>query len=134
MVRQLLSNYRNRFSHDFARVDYYYSEANSVKERIKNVNYIQGIPEDNFSNDSGGHLLLVIDDQQEKVNDTISKIFLKGSHHDNISVILILQVSCFSLVLKNFWKSKNLFLFLEFVRSIKTSQKYNFKHKIYNPV
>lgn len=53
------------------------------------VELVQGFPKiPEYSEDP---LLLVIDDQMHEVDDRVSRLFTKGSHHRNISVIYIVQ-------------------------------------------
>ena len=53
------------------------------------VRFVQGLPELSLYNRDP--LLLVIDDQMQSVDQRVSNLFTKGSHHRNISVIYIVQ-------------------------------------------
>ena len=53
------------------------------------VELIQGLPD--IPNYSKIPMLLVIDDQMHNINQHITNLFTKGSHHRNISVIYIVQ-------------------------------------------
>ena len=53
------------------------------------VDFVQGLPD--LPLYSTEPLLLVIDDQMHNVDQRISSLFTKGSHHRNISIIYIVQ-------------------------------------------
>ena len=53
------------------------------------VELVEGLP--SLPKKSTKPLLLIIDDQMHDVNPDITKLFTKGSHHRNISVIYIVQ-------------------------------------------
>ena len=56
---------------------------------LDKVEFVQGLPDlPVYSQDP---LLLIIDDQMQSVDQRISSLFTKGSHHRNISVIYIVQ-------------------------------------------
>lgn len=61
----------------------------TYQDLIGKVEFVQGLPDlPMYSQDP---LLLVIDDQMQTVDKNISNLFIKGSHHRNISVIYIVQ-------------------------------------------
>ena len=65
-----------------------------LSQRFPDISFIEGIPENlNEYIDSKYRNLLVIDDlMPESGNDKrITNLFTKGSHHQNLSVILLLQ-------------------------------------------
>jgi hypothetical protein len=73
-----------------------YSERTAVPSQQlallkKNIRFYEGVPE-NFDNTQGEPCLIILDDL---INDAYSKevsvLFTRGSHHRNISVILITQ-------------------------------------------
>jgi len=77
-----------------------YSERTAVPskqlERLKNkkIIYHEGVPDDNFfkANTRGKPSLIVLDDLlQTAYSEGVSVLFTRGSHHRNISVILITQ-------------------------------------------
>ena len=56
----------------------------------KNVKFIEGIPD--FQEwDIDTRRLVILDDLMHEANRNISQLFTKGSHHRNISVIMIVQ-------------------------------------------
>ena len=56
---------------------------------LDKVDFVQGLPELPLYNQEP--LLVVIDDQMHGVDQRISSLFEKGSHHRNLSVIYIVQ-------------------------------------------
>jgi hypothetical protein len=74
----------------FSAIVWCYSEEASVPTELKSVEFRVGVPE--FQNEKGEPRLVVLDDL---INSAYSKevcdLFTKGSHHRNISVILITQ-------------------------------------------
>jgi len=57
----------------------------------KNVSFHEGVPQ-NFGNDHGRHCLIILDDLLNEVySKDVCDLFTKGSHHKNISFILITQ-------------------------------------------
>lgn len=84
----------------------------SIKKNLKpdlNVKYVQGIP-DSFENPSNKEMLIVIDDlMMEGSSKQIAELFTKGSHHNNLNIILIMQ---------------NMFFQSKYSRSISLNTKY----------
>jgi len=74
-----------------------YSERTAVprqqlSELRKKITYREGVPDDTFTNKSGRPALLILDDLQDSAySKSVSTLFTRGSHHRNISVILITQ-------------------------------------------
>lgn len=70
------------------------SAADSVKKSLNknlDVQFIKGLPE-SFENNEQTNILYVIDDlMMESYNKQICSLFTRGSHHNNLSVILIIQ-------------------------------------------
>jgi hypothetical protein len=101
-----------------------FSEKSAVPDLTRNVRFHEGVPD--FTNESGRPCLFILDDL---LNDVYSKqvcdLFTKGSHHRNISVILITQNlfhqgrycrdislnTTYLVLLKNVW-DKNQFSYL----------------------
>lgn len=89
-LTRLLENQRQMFNVDFDRVVWCYSET-AAKPNIDGIEYNQGLPidTDNSRNDT---ILYILDDlMRDAYNSKTSDIFTKGSHHRNISVILVVQ-------------------------------------------
>src|SRR5579863_10757902 len=69
------------------KVYWYYSEWQSAYNSLKNVEFIDGVPDE----PPPGPALIVINDQMAQVDKNVTSLFTRGSHHRNLSVILILQ-------------------------------------------
>jgi GTPase SAR1 family protein len=69
-----------------------YSEKTAVPSQLgENVRFHEGVP-DNFDNARGRPCLVILDDLLNDVySQQVCNLFTKGSHHRNISVILITQ-------------------------------------------
>lgn len=77
----------------FARKMLYYSEwQDGYLEYGKDVEFHEGLPQDeDFVSDSRPKLIVIDDLMRESSNNTICDLFTKGSHHRNLSCILISQ-------------------------------------------
>ena len=63
---------------------------NNAPHQLKNVTFIKGVPE--FENPENVPTLIVLDDLMDSAYSTkVSQLFTKGSHHRNISIILVSQ-------------------------------------------
>jgi hypothetical protein len=63
-----------------------YNELNKLK---KNVQYLEGLPED-FGDARGKPRLFILDDLlNQAYSETVCDLFTKGSHHRNVSVFLL---------------------------------------------
>ena len=61
-----------------------------LDEEFKGINFCEGLPDiQNFNLLKNN--LLIIDDLMHETDETIGKLFTKGSHHKNISVMLLTQ-------------------------------------------
>lgn len=94
-VCKLLSNLHDNYDTKITQVHWCYTEENAKpsfnSDRVKIIYHI-GIPE-SFSNINNDPILIILDDlMNESGNDArVSELFTRGSHHRNISVILITQ-------------------------------------------
>ncbi len=71
---------------------FFYSETQSLYKKIKYpVNFLNSLPNKEMIKQISVPSLFIIDDNMENIDQLISDIFTKYSHHNNISVILILQ-------------------------------------------
>lgn len=72
------------------KITYCYGEWQDLFNEFKGVNFIQGLPE-NFG--SNRPEWIIIDDlmHESSKSQAISELFTKGSHHRNLSIILIVQ-------------------------------------------
>ena len=77
----------------FERIIFYYSEwQHSYNEYEKKIEFREGLPQpSDYSNDSGTKLVIIDDLMRESSNNTVIDLFTKGSHHKNLSVMLITQ-------------------------------------------
>lgn len=96
-VCNLLSDIANNIDFPIKKIHWCYSEENArpninCKEKGFQILYHIGIPE-SFSNENNEPLLVILDDLMNETgnNSKVSELFTKGSHHRNISVILITQ-------------------------------------------
>jgi len=63
---------------------------NNAPHHLKKVTFFKGVPD--FQNPENVPTLIVLDDLMDSVYSTkVSQIFTKGSHHRNISLVLITQ-------------------------------------------
>ena len=67
-----------------------YGEYQNWMINYPEIEFIEGLPNDIEFNKCKVNLL-VIDDLMHETNEFISKVFTKGSHHQNLSVILLSQ-------------------------------------------
>ena len=96
-VFKLIEHKAKMFTVEPERIYYFYSVWQPLFDRIlnKNIHFVQGLPDEKLirtiSNDK--HNLIILDDMQIKaMNDPyIANLFSRESHHNNLSVILLLQ-------------------------------------------
>lgn len=79
----------------FERILFYYTEWQSTYSKLNGkIEFREGLPNvDDYSNDNHRKKLIILDDlmRESSSNESILDLFTKGSHHKNISVILITQ-------------------------------------------
>jgi len=93
LIKRLLQNYKLSFHPSPARIVWYYSEPQTALERELRplgVEFQQGLP-DLKEFDGSIPSLLIIDDCMLDSGDVVLNLFIKGSHHKNISVWFIVQ-------------------------------------------
>lgn len=67
-----------------------YGEWQPLYNRLKDVVFVEGLPRvEEWSGDK--RRLVIIDDLMSETDDRVTKLFTKGSHHRNLSVIYIVQ-------------------------------------------
>lgn len=96
---ELLSNLHDNIDTEINKVYWCYAEANakpsfnchSISDKIDDT-YHMGIPE-SFENEQNVPILVILDDLMNETGREVqvSELFTRGSHHRNISVILITQ-------------------------------------------
>lgn len=96
-VCELLADLHDNVDTKISTVHWCYAEANAkpsftCKDSKINIAYHVGIP-DTFNNESNSPLLIVLDDLMSESGSAVqvSELFTRGSHHRNISIILITQ-------------------------------------------
>jgi len=73
----------------FTNIVWCHSE-NNAPNRLKNVTFVKGVQD--FENPENVPTLIVLDDLMDSAYSTkVSQLFTKGSHHRNISLVLITQ-------------------------------------------
>lgn len=76
------------------KITYFYGEYQSIFETFNNVEFIRGLPDDILDRfDGTSPEWIIIDDLmiESASSKAISEMFTKGSHHRNLSIILIVQ-------------------------------------------
>ena len=61
----------------------------AFRDRSDSMEFIEGLPDSNFLD--GRRTLLIIDELMSETDSRVTKLFTKGSHHKNASVIYISQ-------------------------------------------
>ena len=74
-----------------SRIIYCFAEFQNLFMQYPNVEFHEGIPDINIFAGNKEPILLVLDDFMSQVNQDISDLFTKYSHHRNISVIFLTQ-------------------------------------------
>lgn len=93
-VRNLINSAKIRCDPPPTKISYFYGEYQEIFNSMPEVRFVEGLQEDMISAAGGGQPeWIVIDDLMlEAANQSfISNLFTRGSHHRNISVILIAQ-------------------------------------------
>lgn len=96
-VVKLLENKDYIINQDIDKIWWFYTENQSAYKNIKNTNvkFVEGLPDWKFLNSckENESQLVVLDDlMHETKNDSaVTKLFTRGCHHRNISVIHIVQ-------------------------------------------
>lgn len=67
-----------------------YGEWQPLYATIRGVEFVEGLPDVKTLNPTC-RTLIVVDDLMAETDDRVTKLFTKGSHHRNISVIYIVQ-------------------------------------------
>ena len=69
---------------------YCYSIYQPLFDQYPDIEFVEGLP-DLSQFDGSKNVLLILDDMMSEINQTMTDLFTKGSHHRNISVIFITQ-------------------------------------------
>ena len=89
-VFKLVDNVSRMIDPPPSRIVYCYGEYQQLFREYSDVVFRQGLP-DVTDFDGSEPALLIIDDLMNEVDDTVANIFTRGSHHRNVSVILLVQ-------------------------------------------
>lgn len=100
LVVEIINNARQIINVDFSKIIWCYSEKNAVtsvlryftNEQKQKIQFIKGVP-DEFENDDNVPQLVVLDDLMSEAGTAkrVAEVFTRGSHHRNMSIILITQ-------------------------------------------
>lgn len=89
-VKQLLDNLSQMLVPVVDEIVWCYGEWQPGYEHMKGVTFVEGLP--NVEDWHGSkRRLLILDDLMSETDDRVTKLFTKGSHHRNISVVYIVQ-------------------------------------------
>lgn len=89
-LEKLIENKDILISKSIKKIIWCYGEEHA-KPSFSNVEYFKGIP-DNFDNEENDPVLVILDDlMMGAFNKQICELFTKGSHHRNLSVIVVTQ-------------------------------------------
>lgn len=91
-VLKLIQNADVLFTKTPQTISWHYGEFQHwmLDEAYKDINFVEGIPDINQL-DSTLNNLIIIDDLMHEAGDSVSKLFTKGSHHRNTSVMFLTQ-------------------------------------------
>ena len=87
-VMRLLAHTQTMFHPVPTKVVWCYGEWQELYGSVKNVQFVEGLPD---IQQLQPHTLVVVDDLMAETDERVTKLFTKGSHHRNISVIYIVQ-------------------------------------------
>lgn len=89
-VSHFLHNIRSMMTPVPDEVIWCYGEWQSGYKQIKDVTFLEGIPNvEEWTGDK--RRLVILDDLMSETDNRVTKLFTKGSHHRNISVMYIVQ-------------------------------------------
>ena len=87
---RLISEAAKMFSPPPQQVYYCYSLYQPLFDNFSDIIFNEGLPDMNMF-DGSKRVLLIIDDLMNEINQSVTNIFTKGSHHRNVSVIFLTQ-------------------------------------------
>jgi septin family protein len=98
-VKKLIENKERIINQDIYKIWWFYSEAQPLYHSLSSdVNFVHGLPDYKMlKSEKNEPQLIVLDDlmQEAKNNAFLTKLFTRGCHHWNISVIQIVQNAFF---------------------------------------
>ena len=89
-VKEFLKNKEQMMIPTPHEVVWCYGEWQSAYEQMKDVTFMEGLPSTQQWTD-GKPRLIILDDLMSEADDRVTKLFTKGSHHRNLSVMFIVQ-------------------------------------------
>ena len=91
-VLKLIKNADVLFNKVPTMISWHYSEFQNwmMDDNYIGMNFVEGLPDGN-SLDPSQNNLIIIDDLMHEADEKIAKLFTKGSHHKNASVIFLTQ-------------------------------------------
>ena len=89
-VTQFLQNLPYVMSHTPDRIIWCYGEWQPGYAEMKGVEFVEGLPAINTL-DPAQRNLLILDDLAQEADSRVTKLFTRGSHHRNASVIYLVQ-------------------------------------------
>ena len=87
---RLIRNARDCIAPPPERIVYCYSVYQTIFDQYPDVEFVEGLPDLNMF-DGVKETLLIIDDLMHEMNEVVSKLFTRLSHHKNVSVIHLTQ-------------------------------------------
>lgn len=99
ICHKLIKNINQMFDKKFAEIVWCYTESQALHQKVEElspvpIRFIQGLPDVNEITEGDTTYtprLLVLDDLMTQKGNQVVDLFIKHSHHKNLSVILILQ-------------------------------------------
>jgi len=97
LTKQLLEKRGEVFDNRINRILWCYTEhqpalVKELKETIPDIEFHEGLPEELENPEPDKHMILVLDDLiHECKNSKLQKVFVRGSHHQKITVIYLTQ-------------------------------------------
>ena len=89
-VQKLIKHAKSVISPPPDRIKYCYGVFQQIFNEMDGVEFNEGLPS-LAEFDGSKHTLVIIDDLMHETNDIVSKLFTRGSHHTNTSVVYITQ-------------------------------------------
>lgn len=89
-VNNFLNNVHDMCDTSFTQIFWHYGTWQNLYDKVKNVNFIEGLPEIENIREHEPQLI-IIDDLMREADEQIVDIFTKWSHHKNLSVFFITQ-------------------------------------------
>ena len=90
-LQNLIKNRNYLIDTPIKKIIWCYAEENALPQSESKIEFFKGVPE-SIENSTNEPLLVILDDlMMDGYGKTVCELFTKGSHHRNISVILVTQ-------------------------------------------